>query len=163
MLQSWGEQVRLAQHFRKPTSTCHDAPINSSVKTCLSFESQGRTSRRNTGISLLLITDDEIIRLGWILLSHDKPWSLPIAHGTTRALPEEMCIIIQDWIWYTQPRIAKEQGPRLNIKTDLGKIVGHFLSYPVYLFSMFFWRSCTDCSEFQEIWLGSSPPLSMRQ
>lgn len=60
MLQSWGEQVRLAQHFRKPTSTCCDAPINSSAKTCFFFESQGRTSRRNTGISPLLITDQEI-------------------------------------------------------------------------------------------------------
>lgn len=68
----------------------------------------------------------------------DEPWSLPIAPGSSRALPEEMCIIVQDDVWYTQPRIAKEQGPRLDIKTDLEKIAGHFLSYPVCFICMLF-------------------------
>lgn len=81
MLQSWGEQGRLAQHFRKSISACCDAPINS-----LFFESQGRPSRRNTGISPLLTTDHEIFRLTWVLLPHDEPWSLPIAPGTISPL-----------------------------------------------------------------------------
>lgn len=74
----------------------------------------------------------------WVLRLIDEPQSLPIAPGSSRALPEEMCIIVQDYVWYTQPGIAKEQGPRLNIKTDLENIAGHFLSYLVCLLSMLF-------------------------
>lgn len=73
-------------------------------------ESQDRTSRRNTGISPLLITDHEIFRLTWVLLSHDEPRSLPVAPVSTRALPEEMCVIVQGLVhtaWDTKVTVTK--------------------------------------------------------